>query len=227
MSIKAIFLDVEGTFLKIKPSVGEIYAKIWEYWNYSLDSELIQERFKKAYQEVFKKNFFKKWDTQSCKLAWKKVFSLTFEFLKLENGKENILEEAFQRAYNFFATKECVEIVPGFKEFLFLVKTKNLKLGIISNWDNRLYGILKEYQILNQFDGIFLGCEVNYFKPHLQIFKKALENFQVKPQESLMIGDSLEEDIIPAKNLGFITFYFKGSSFEEVCKFLEKSFFMS
>lgn len=224
MFLKAIFLDAEGTFLKIKPSVGEIYAKIWEDWNYFLDSHYIQEKFKKAYQKIFKKNFLQKWDTQKCKSAWKEVFKLTFDFLELENGDVFFLEKAFEKAYNFFATKECVEIVSGFWEFLFWVKKRGLKLGIISNWDNRLYGILKEYQILNQFKGIFLGCEVSYFKPHPQIFKTALENFKVTPQESLMIGDSLEEDIIPAQKLGFKTYHLRDPNFEKVIEFLEKEF---
>lgn len=224
MSFKAIFLDAEGTFLKISPSVGKIYAQIWKSLGYSLDPVFIQESFKKAYQEVFKKNPFEKWDTQKCKLAWKKVFYMTFNFLKLNNGEENLLEIAFEKTYNFFATKECVEIIPDFRKFLFEVKNRGIKLGIISNWDSRLYNILKEYQILNYFDGIFLGCEVGYFKPHPKIFKRALKFFQVNPQESLMIGDSLEEDIIPAKTLGFKVFHFKNlTTFKVVSKLLEKN----
>jgi len=216
MNIKAIFFDVEGTFLHIYPSVGEIYSKVWKEFGYFFPSQALQESFKKAYYKIFLNSNEKEWNLSKCKNAWKKLFELVFSSVP-----PKLIEKVFEKTYNLFSTKEQVKIVPGFSEVLKKLKKKNLQLGIISNWDERFYNILTEYGILKFFDGIFLGCETGYLKPDEKIFLKALNTLKVKSEESLMIGDSLEEDIKPAKKLGFQTYLYKGESFREVFEALK------
>ena len=42
-------------------------------------------------------------------------------------------------------------------------------------------------------------------KPHPAIFQAALKEFDAKPEETLMVGDRLETDILGASNLGIRT----------------------
>ena len=50
--------------------------------------------------------------------------------------------------------------------------------------------------------GIIAAEMVKACKPHLEIFEKALELAGTSPGETLLIGDSLTSDILPAKELG-------------------------
>ena len=52
------------------------------------------------------------------------------------------------------------------------------------------------------FNAIITSEEAGYEKPHKRIFELSLEAMGCKPEESFMVGDSLECDIIPSKNIG-------------------------
>ena len=46
-------------------------------------------------------------------------------------------------------------------------------------------------------------------KPDKKIFEIALKRANCKPEQSIMIGDRIDNDIIPAKNLGMKTIWIK------------------
>ena len=50
-----------------------------------------------------------------------------------------------------------------------------------------------------------VSAEVGYRKPSPIIFQKALEQLKVKPQEAVMVGDTLEADVEGARKLGIKT----------------------
>lgn len=52
------------------------------------------------------------------------------------------------------------------------------------------------------FDEILISGEVGIGKPDAQIFKMALEVFDASPSEAVMVGDSLDRDILGAQRAG-------------------------
>jgi putative hydrolase of the HAD superfamily len=50
--------------------------------------------------------------------------------------------------------------------------------------------------------------QAGIMKPHAAIFEYALELTQSKAEACVMIGDTLEVDILGAKNMGMDTIYF-------------------
>lgn len=203
--LKGIFLDAEGTFLLFNPDLGVIYQRIWESFGIKIDPEITKRKMRLFFRKIFKEKLTPPLNGEICKKAWEEVFEKVFEDFK--NGAP--FEEVFKRAYQFFASPECVRVVPGFKEFLIKGKEKGLKFAVISNWDCRLYSILEGHGLLSFFDAVFIGCEVGYLKPSPEIFKRALEYFNLEPKETVMIGDSLEDDIEVPKALGMHTYYIK------------------
>ena len=57
-------------------------------------------------------------------------------------------------------------------------------------------------EIENYFAYPIYSCEVGLMKPHADIFELACRKLYVKPQDSLMIGDSLNLDVRGAINYG-------------------------
>ena len=79
------------------------------------------------------------------------------------------------------------------------LKTK-YELMLLSNWFTETQKLrLKGLGILDCFS-IVSGGDERLLKPNLKAFNVCLEN--VKPEECIMIGDSLKHDIIPASTLG-------------------------
>jgi len=58
---------------------------------------------------------------------------------------------------------------------------------------------------LEEFARVFTLKETKFLKPDQRAFLAVLEKLKVKPEETLMVGDELERDLIPAKKLGMET----------------------
>ena len=49
------------------------------------------------------------------------------------------------------------------------------------------------------------SVEIGFSKPDLRLFRYVLDRAGCKPEEALMVGDWLDNDIAPAKHLGLAT----------------------
>ena len=83
------------------------------------------------------------------------------------------------------------------------------KLGIIANQLPGLEERLKDFGILDYFDAIFSSAELGLAKPNPAIFRLALQKTNCLPQQAIMIGDRLDNDIVPAKRIGMKTIWIK------------------
>lgn len=94
-------------------------------------------------------------------------------------------------------------------ELLEYLKSKGYKLGIIANQKKGLENRLQEFGILKYFDIVIASEEVGVSKPDKEIFYIALSKASCKLQESIMIGDRLDNDIIPANQIGMKTIWIR------------------
>src|SRR5262249_50379782 len=66
---------------------------------------------------------------------------------------------------------------------------------VISNFDNRIYSVMKSLNILHFFDTVTLSSETGYCKPDREIFDAAVQALGVPASEVLLVGDSLRDDV--------------------------------
>jgi FMN phosphatase YigB (HAD superfamily) len=79
------------------------------------------------------------------------------------------------------------------------------RLAIVTNrpWPAEILARrLRESGLPNVFDAIVTSVDVGVRKPHALIFETALRTLGVSPEESVMVGDSYEIDLVPAAFLG-------------------------
>lgn len=81
------------------------------------------------------------------------------------------------------------------------------KLGIIANQVEGTQKRIDDWGIGKYFDVVVASAEAGVAKPDSAIFKIALEKSGCKPENAAMIGDRLDNDIIPAKKLGMKTIW--------------------
>lgn len=89
------------------------------------------------------------------------------------------------------------------------LRQKGYKLGIIANQPLGTAERLNAWGLRQYFDVIAASAEIGYAKPDREIFEKALELAGCTAEESVMIGDRLDHDIIPANALGMKTVWLK------------------
>lgn len=92
--------------------------------------------------------------------------------------------------------------------------SRKYKLGVISNFYGNLLGVLKELGMREYFS-IVLDSEVTGLrKPDKKVYLKLLKDSSLHPEELVMVGDSYENDILPAKSLGFKTIWLRGKAWQ-------------
>lgn len=83
------------------------------------------------------------------------------------------------------------------------------KLGIIANQQAGTAQRMKQYGLFSHLDLIIASAEEGVAKPDPKIFELALERANCLPQNAIMIGDRLDNDIVPAKRMGFKTIWIR------------------
>ena len=83
------------------------------------------------------------------------------------------------------------------------------ELGIIANQADGLRKRLDGWGILRYFTHIVSSFDAKITKPDIRIFEYALNAASCPPESAFMIGDRLDNDIIPAKAAGMKTIWIK------------------
>lgn len=79
------------------------------------------------------------------------------------------------------------------------------KLGIIANQSLGTQERIDNWGIGKYFDVVMASAEAGCAKPDPRIFTMALQKAKCEPNEAVMVGDRLDNDIVPAKKLGMKT----------------------
>ena len=102
--------------------------------------------------------------------------------------------------------------------------SKRYKIGIIANQELGTEQRLEKIGLHKYIDLIIASAEEGVAKPDLRIFQIALDRANCKPEEAVMVGDRLDNDIIPANKIGMITMWIKQGfgAFSEPNKAIEQ-----
>jgi REG-2-like HAD superfamily hydrolase len=96
---------------------------------------------------------------------------------------------------------EVWPLTPNTKEVLSTLKAEGFKLGVVSNWDWTLPGVLEATGLQQYFDYVGVSALEGVAKPDPRFFQIVLSQLQVEPHQAIHIGDS-EDDINGAAAAG-------------------------
>lgn len=131
-------------------------------------------------------------------------FSKTFRFFQIE---ENLIPHQFEIDYvEICPTK--TNLFPHAHEVLSTLKDR-YQLHIITNGFKESSELKVQGSNIDQyFENMFVSEVIGLYKPDPALFHYALNAVDANPQEVIMIGDSLEADIIGARQAGIDQIYF-------------------
>lgn len=87
-------------------------------------------------------------------------------------------------------------------------------LAVVSNFYGNLPVVLADYGLSRFFGFVVESAVVGVRKPDPQIFTLAVERLGIPASEVLVVGDSFSKDIVPARQAGCQTVWFKGEEWE-------------
>lgn len=98
---------------------------------------------------------------------------------------------------------------PDAEDILQYLCDKGYKIGVIANQSAGTAQRLKSWGLLKYINVVAASAELGTAKPDKGIFEKAFEMAGCSAWEAAMIGDRLDNDIRPAKELGMKTVWIR------------------
>jgi len=187
--IKAVIFDLDNTLLDFKKMKEQgVRASIGAMIEAGLDYNE-----KKAYDDIFEIYHEKGWE-------YRLVFD---DFLENTIGKiDNKFLAAGIVAYR--RAKEATLLVyPNVRRTLIYLIKHGIKIAVVSDAPSREAWMRIYYLNLHHvFDVVVTHDDSKVHKPSPIPFKMALNKLNVNPDETLMIGDWPERDVVGAKQVG-------------------------
>jgi HAD superfamily hydrolase (TIGR01509 family) len=98
-------------------------------------------------------------------------------------------------------SREALETLRSRGELLARL-ARRYRLGIVSNFYGNLAAACEEAGIERHFSALIDSTDVGCSKPDAAIFQAALRKLGTRPEETLLVGDSVERDMAGARALG-------------------------
>jgi putative hydrolase of the HAD superfamily len=203
-TIRVVFFDAAETLFHVNGSVAEIYLRHAVPFGYQARPDsitLIREAFRRAFHDAPPPVFAATEPAQikqSERLWWFDVVHNVFYRV----GMFDRFDEFFEHVFAVFADPAAWNLYPEVLPTLQELRSGGLELGIVSNFDTRLFAILRGLGLADLFDTVTISSLANAAKPSPRIFEVALEQHAVEPREALHVGDSVRDDVEGATKAG-------------------------
>ena len=194
--IKAVIFDLDNTLLdfmnmKSQAVISGINGMIEA--GFQIDKNY-------AYKSIFKIYESKGWEYQE-------VFD---DFILSEIGKLDYKILASGIVAYRKAKEASLILYPNVNSTLITLSKLGLKLGVVSDAPSReAWMRICSVNLHHIFDAVVTFHDTGMHKPSPEPFRKISSLLEVRPEESMMIGDWPERDVIGAKKLGMKTAFAK------------------
>ncbi len=203
--LREVFFDAGGTILNVRGSVGEVYAAAAARRGIRADAAAVERAFRSAWS----RSLLRRRDAQYLSTdhvlreEWRRIVEDSFDGLV----PREVARDAFEELYDHFSGPDPWVVADGAAETFAALRSDGMRLGILSNWDSRLPAVLEKLGLSGFFDHLVISYRVGVEKPHPRIFEEAARAAGAPPSELLLVGDSWEQDIVPARRLGWRTLW--------------------
>ena len=204
MALKAVILDMGGTLVTgTLDSEGyqQAVKRVMDMHGYNFQLRDVKRMIAAGLTELEKAR------SRNKDMLFNDVYGIALKKLGVPPSEE-ILEDIHQEFRNHFRSSllPCVEDV--LKEL-----KQSYKLAILSNSMSdqpRLF--LQQQGLDTYFDLILCSGEVGVRKPDPRVFNHVLEKLGVEAGETVHVGDSVEADMVGAKNAGITGVWIRGGN---------------
>lgn len=209
--LKVIFLDAVGTLFGVKGSVGEVYSRLAQRFGVEVSAQLLNQAFVQSFRAAPPPVFpgTEQQEIPEREFEWWRIVALnTFQQVGVFDQFTDF-SAFFAELYTHFATSEPWFIYPDVRPALEKWRRLGIELGVLSNFDSRLYSVLQALELSEFFTSITISTEVGAAKPDAQIFAVGLQKHNCPAEAAWHIGDSWKEDCQGATAAGLFAVWLK------------------
>lgn len=200
--ITDVFFDLDHTLWDFEKNSALTFEKIFDQLKINLNLNGFLEAYEGINHHYWK--LYRENKISQEELRHKRLIK-TFEAIDFDFDPQKIESISDQYILHLSTFSNLFE---GAISLLDGLKIK-YQLHVITNG----FEIVQHHKIKNSglssyFENVFTAEKVGYKKPHPIIFECALDHTQTNAHNSLMIGDSLEADVLGAMNIGMQAIHF-------------------
>ena len=172
---------------------------IIEWIFFDVGSTLVDEHL--VYEHIFRDI------AEFTKLDYTFIYDEALEFYK--QNKKGDIELGIK--YHLPKRKWYIEDEILYKDVPYCLEILNKKyrIGVIANQSLGTKSRLEKWGIMKYIDLVIASAEEGVSKPNPKIFEIALQRAKCEANKAIMIGDRIDNDIMPAKKMGMRTKWIK------------------
>lgn len=202
MQYDTLLFDIDNTLLDFKADESQALKRLFDFVGIKLTDELHQ-KYSAYNQSLWQK-------LEHNEITRNELLATRFKVFFNENCNRDVTDLNLSERYiNYLSDGH--DLMPHAAELLqTFYQNSQVRLEVATNGvPQTQYKRLKDAEIMNYFDQIFVSQEIGVNKPNIEFFnyiQNHLEKFNAR--RTLMIGDSLTSDIQGGNNAHIDTVWF-------------------
>lgn len=191
--IRAILFDVGGPIVMEIPEYIQMMETTRELLSGELGREISRKEFNEAHEQAIQS-----W-------APSMIRSILWQFLKPDSG---LVNELHKELVDIYARRESIILMEDVDEVIRVLSDEYI-LALAANQPPDIRGKLEQTGLMDFFESTVVSGNLGLSKPDSRFFLEICSRIDVSPEECVMIGDRLDNDIYPANVLGMHTIWLR------------------
>ena len=195
--VRAVFFDAVGTVINPEPSAADAYVEIGRRFGSQLAPAEVRQRFLASFkgQEEFDSRHGLRTEEERERQRWQCIVTEVLDDVADREGCFQALYDHFALPASWRWEREAAEVFRALAEM-------GYQVGIASNFDHRLRGLVGGSGGLPGVQHLVISSEVGWKKPARQFFARLCEGVRLAPEQVLIVGDDPDNDFAGARAAG-------------------------
>ena len=192
-----VFFDAVGTLIHPEPPAPAVYATVGRRFGSRLDEATIRARFRAAFRRQEEADYASNLRTDETRevARWRAIVREV-----LDDVADT--EACFQELYAHFACADAWRCEPQTAEVFAALAARGHALGIASNFDYRLRGLVENMPALRAIRYLVISSEIGWRKPAREFYTSMCRQVGFSPEQILYVGDDPVNDYDGARAAG-------------------------
>ena len=202
--VRGIIFDLGNTLLHFTGDWNEVLAESWELLarhliaqGYAMEKGIFINAFRQLYESRYYERAVDHIEQPTRELLRQVMVQFGYEQMQTAEI-EKAMDQFYVVSEAHWTSRKVVNSV------LDDLVTAGYRMALISNAGDtpNVERLLVKGHLTHYFDPILISAGEGIRKPHVGLYQKVLHAWSFEPQEVVMIGDSLMEDILGAQRAG-------------------------
>jgi putative hydrolase of the HAD superfamily len=152
--IRTVTFDAANTLIRLRAPAGQTYAEVARRFGSVLDPVRLNQAFVQAWKEVPRLPDQTGPRAKDGRSWWRALVGTTF---RIAEYHVDPFPDYFDAVYKEFTLPGIWQLTPRVTDVLSALTQAGIRLGVISNFDRRLYSILETLGILIRFEDLIIS----------------------------------------------------------------------